>query len=187
MDALPARSEEALKRQYENNREGRSEHSKLSEQIVYPKPKENWPTPTANQWKGARSPEGLKEAGRNETNSLCDAVRAWPTPRANSAMAAKINPDAKFPNLETVVAKTGETGHLNPEFVEWLMGFPKNWSHLDKEPDEDSLKYCWSEEFPDTPRVTTEKKYRKDRLKCLGNALIPKIPQLIARLINENS
>jgi hypothetical protein len=32
--------------------------------------------------------------------------RYWPTPRSCSAMAATVNPNATFPNLETVVAQT---------------------------------------------------------------------------------
>jgi hypothetical protein len=41
----------------------------------------------------------------------------------------------KFPNLESVVARTGKmeghsSGSLNPEWVEWLMGFPAGWTNL---------------------------------------------------------
>lgn len=59
-----------------------------------------WPTPTARDWKGARTPEKLAEKGRNATNSLPDAVRAE------------------------------ITGQLNPTWVEWLMGFPLGWTDL---------------------------------------------------------
>ena len=62
----------------------------------------------------------------------------WPTPRSCSAMAAeniqnRVND--KFPNLESVVARTGKmeghsSGSLNPEWVEWLMGFPAGWTNL---------------------------------------------------------
>lgn len=49
-------------------------------------------------------------------------------------------------------------GKLNPDWVEWLMGFPIGW---------------------------TEGVSRKHRLKGLGNAVVPIIPELIARCINE--
>jgi hypothetical protein len=95
----------------------------------------------------------------------------WRTPRSCSAMAAeniqnRVND--KFPNLESVVARTmwptpnagddrdrgnlsmpsiqrrqrlgkqlnlsmvvsKESGALNPEWVEWLMGFPAGWTNL---------------------------------------------------------
>jgi hypothetical protein len=53
MDALPPRSEEALKKQYDKNRKGRTSHSTLREQVVYPPPDKMWPTPAASDHKGA--------------------------------------------------------------------------------------------------------------------------------------
>jgi hypothetical protein len=49
MDALPPRSPQALKKQYDSNRQGRETHSTLREQVVYPPPNQMWPTPTANE------------------------------------------------------------------------------------------------------------------------------------------
>jgi len=61
-----------------------------------------WPTPTARDYKGGRKPETLAQKGRNETNSLPDAVNA----------------------------QMGKTGSLNPTWVEWLMGYPEGWTDL---------------------------------------------------------
>jgi len=61
-----------------------------------------WPTATARDYKGGRTPETLAKAGRNETNSLPDAVNA----------------------------QMGKTGSLNPQWVEWLMGYPIGWTDL---------------------------------------------------------
>jgi len=68
------------------------------------------------------------------------AAQMLPTPRSCSAMGAAINPNAEFPNLETVIAQSvaeiGESGEstqrlgLNPEFVEVMMGFPTGWTDL---------------------------------------------------------
>jgi len=65
-------------------------------------PNRLWPTPLARDYKGGRKAETLAAAGRNETNSLPDAV--------NSQM--------------------GKTGSLNPTWVEWLMGYPEGWTDL---------------------------------------------------------
>ena len=102
----------------------------------------------------------------------------WPTPRANSAMAATMTAESawaenRFPNLETVVGRTmwptptvrdykgayrteslirkdgksramdalpnavlggkgteTASGQLNPTWVEWLMGWPLEWTGL---------------------------------------------------------
>jgi hypothetical protein len=62
-----------------------------------------WPTPAARDYKGAVLPETLKAKNRNPmTNTLPDAVQH----------------------------KSGR-GHLNPEWVEWLMGVPTGWTELD--------------------------------------------------------
>jgi|TARA_R110000796_G_scaffold52833_4_gene124382 hypothetical protein len=61
-----------------------------------------WPTPCTRDYKGGRKLETLKAAGRDEKNSLPDAVNV-----ANQ-----------------------ETGSLNPAWVEWLMGFPDGWTDL---------------------------------------------------------
>jgi len=61
----------------------------------------HWPTPLVGAYKGPRSPETLAAKGRTPTNCLCDAVRA-----------------------------TTE-GWLSPDWVEWLMGFPLEWSKAD--------------------------------------------------------
>lgn len=60
-----------------------------------------YPTPVTRDYRGARTPEKLKEKGRYPTNSLPDFVRSQ-----------------------------GENGQLNPEWVEWLMGFPIGWTEL---------------------------------------------------------
>ena len=65
--------------------------------------KMNWPTPAARDYKGAVLPETLAAKDRNPmTNSLPDAIQH----------------------------KSGR-GHLNPEWVEWLMGVPTGWTELD--------------------------------------------------------
>lgn len=55
----------------------------------------------------------------------------WPTPRATMA-AIRTNPQRPGRsnlNLEEAVGNTGEgLGYLNPLWVEWLMGFPEEWS-----------------------------------------------------------
>lgn len=61
-----------------------------------------WPTPSAREFKGGRRPETLKAKGRTPSNTLADSVKS-----------------------------AGEVGQLNPDWVEWLMGFPIGWTDLD--------------------------------------------------------
>ena len=60
--------------------------------------------------------------------------------------------------IEPEIPRLAE-GKLNPDWVEWLMGFPIGW---------------------------TEGLTRKQRLVGLGNALVPIIPEMIATCINEH-
>lgn len=79
-------------------------------------------------------PLSAAPSGDTKGIRLEQQVARLPTPRSCSAMAAKLNPSAKFPNLETVIARsqseleTGERGLLNPSFVELMMGFPENYT-----------------------------------------------------------
>jgi hypothetical protein len=66
------------------------------------------PTPTARDWKGPRKPETLKKNGRLPSNSLPDKVRSE-------------------------VKKSEEKLHLNPTWVEGMMGFPHGWTDLGNE------------------------------------------------------
>lgn len=60
-----------------------------------------WPTPATRDYKGARAPKTMEKTGRNpETNSLPDAAGA------HSGMK------------------------MNPQWVEWLMGFPAGFTAL---------------------------------------------------------
>jgi len=87
------------------------------------------PTPTARDYKGSNSMKHLTETGggRKHVDQLANWVKLFPTPRAQNANG-KSNPPGRqgSPDLQTVVG-----GQLNPEWVEWLMGFPIGWTALD--------------------------------------------------------
>lgn len=54
--------------------------------------------------------------------------RIWPTPTASDGMGGPGSSGRDGgPNLRTVVG-----GPLNPEWVEWLMGFPVGWTDLER-------------------------------------------------------
>jgi hypothetical protein len=66
--------------------------------------------------------------------SLLGKARLLPTPRASDGMKHKLRThlpeDHNYRGrLEDLVAALAEApGYLNPQFVEWLMGFPVGWS-----------------------------------------------------------
>jgi hypothetical protein len=79
-----------------------------------------WPTP-----KAGRPDQDSQFAGDNPT--LARAVRLWPTPtKEDSRGGVSTTPGgARSSGLNATVG-----GHLNPPWVEWLMGFPLGWTGL---------------------------------------------------------
>ena len=77
---------------------------------------------------------GLRSSGANRAEIL-RAVHRWPTPVARDykgqgmsvARRATRPPD----NLCSAVKISDGSGALNPTWVEWLMGFPAEWTALD--------------------------------------------------------
>lgn len=87
-----------------------------------------WPTPTVHG--NHNRPGSSKTAGWG----LSSAVKLWPTPTAmNSSGGAALskwggsNARAK---LKTMVTPEELHGPLNPQWVEWLMGWPIGWTDL---------------------------------------------------------
>jgi hypothetical protein len=79
---------------------------------------------------------------------------------------------------EDAVAMSG--GSLSPDWVEWLMGIPPGWSSTQPLPREEYLDWfhaqqdgTWWQEERGLPRVSTGIKDRVNRLKCLGNGIVP--------------
>jgi hypothetical protein len=137
MDSLNPRSEEALKRQHQNNRKGRTEHSTLREQVVYPRPAEMWPAPTKRDYKGRRGEEDQARKG-NPQDTLPESVaqrpavsadtnlikncsesmaahlalpywKRWPTPTVNDSKNATLPPSQiKHDNIPGELLRRGE-------------------------------------------------------------------------------
>ena len=80
-----------------------------------------WPTPRASPNENRqRKPTPSQLAGKHGMN-LATAVNLWPTPTAN-----------RWSGLQSH-GHNAILGTLNPQFVEWLMGFPLDWSKIDSE------------------------------------------------------
>ena len=108
MDHLPQRSEEALVRQATTQRKGRTRPANLREQVnpkavsIY---QTNWPTPSAHEARlGYQDRSDPTKKGTQESLTTVVVNRAG--------------------------GRSECTGHLNPEWVEWLMGVPTGWTGL---------------------------------------------------------
>ena len=74
-----------------------------------------WPTPTVC------GNYNRKGASKTSGDGLATAVRQWPTPTAHNAKETNA-PSESARNTPTLAAQAG--GSLNPDWVEWLMGWP---------------------------------------------------------------
>jgi hypothetical protein len=147
MDYLPPRSAEGTKKLMEGHRKGRKKPSNLREQVD-PVTMSMYPTPSAScQLDVVAPPETVEKnssgwsvrrvgTGRKFGAKLNDVVnKLWPTPKARDHKDAAYQPTWK-PSLEqnlprTVLKNNTPGGRLNATFVEFLMGFPMNWTKLD--------------------------------------------------------
>jgi hypothetical protein len=95
-----------------------------------------FPTPRAGDAKNNTYQRDRGEKGK-ERPTLTGVVKFYPTPQASDADKWSNQSEAERlakgqqVRLPTAVSPQGGAGGiLNPEFVEWLMGFPIGWSDL---------------------------------------------------------
>jgi hypothetical protein len=111
---------------------------------------------------------------------------SWTTPQSQDAKHSGYGTSEKGRDLlsvevvgeEDAVAMSG--GFLSPDWVSWLMGLPVGWTSLEPLPREEYLDWfhaqqdgTWWQEERGLPRVSTGIKDRVNRLKCLGNGIVP--------------
>ncbi len=112
-----------------------------------------WPTPTTvytradwseedlrakqQQVKAETKAKGVHHTGNGFGLNLAQAVRFWPTPNAGDYKAGMSNAPGRqqssLPRSVGIVegVSSGKRGGLNPTWVEWLMGFPTQWTELE--------------------------------------------------------
>jgi hypothetical protein len=69
----------------------------------------------------------IRESGEDFGINLADAVKLWPTPTTYDATPG--GPGNHYHGLG-YQAKHVDGSALNPQWVEWLMGFPDGWTDL---------------------------------------------------------
>lgn len=100
-----------------------------------------WPTPTASSYGSNQSPS----PGASVRPSLDQLAKNWPTATARDWKSGKSNQAHNARPLSEVVERCGPrdqeptgnqspapSGRLNSRFVEWLQGFPENWSRIEE-------------------------------------------------------
>lgn len=96
------------------------------------------PTPTASDYRGGRTPRASEKAGRTDRNNLRGFIRhihATPTASQNHKKIRKLTPSEKNGTHGKILpGSLGEQypetigRYPNPQYLEWMMGFPIGWS-----------------------------------------------------------
>ena len=150
MDHLDQRSPEALKRQMEGPRKGRTSLSNLRE-AVNPKTQEMFnsllPTPRASDMEGgtikdAKFKDGSfyreNKKGEKFGIKLRDAVTILPTPTATDYKGRSgqgfIDRHGNR-RISDILTPTGDNTYLHPRFGEEMMGYPLNWTQVKESKD----------------------------------------------------
>ncbi len=160
-----------------NFKESRGRSGDIRQEISDLQSRRMWTTPSASD---------ANQGGRITANMTCTSLAQqlntpefWPTPLATDAKnnAGDGQRNRKTPQLNASPPASDHNamagGKLNPDWVEWLMGFPSGWT--DPAPlvsIEAHHPDFWAVE-PVIPRLTDITKNRVARVRALGNAQVP--------------
>jgi hypothetical protein len=152
-----------------------------------------WPTPrsqdakhgTPTDWELTTEHEGTKGSLRVRI-----AKDMWPTPCSNED-SYRLNGDSQqsrslgaLARQEALSESVTSGGQLNPAWVEWLMGWPIDWTALDPQNPNAPQLWCdpqgweidpaeYEDESQRVPRTAHKVAKRVGRLKCIGNGQVP--------------
>lgn len=137
-----------------------------------------FPTPT-NSMATVADMEQARYAGNGGKRPSYQEAK-FPTPNASNSTGVGEHGDGGM-NLQTFIQKTEKAeGSLNPDWVEWLMGWPIGWTSLEPLPRERfeewyhrTLYGTWWDDEQGIPRVARKVPNRVARLKAIGNGQVP--------------
>ena len=120
-------------------------------------------------------------------NAVAYGQKSWSTPQARDwkgpsgrSMKGEEN------DLPNQVKQSAPTGQLNPDWVEWLMGWPIGWTSMESITELDWRD--WSVDPADegeVPRVATGIKNRVGRLKAIGNGQVPQVAAMAWKILTK--
>nr|BFD63188.1 hypothetical protein BdHM001_18690 [Bdellovibrio sp. HM001] len=84
-----------------------------------------WPTPNARDWKDSSAKQGNRKSP-----NLGSAVHMWATPRAREFYETRESAIRRRGRDTGMSLATQAGGTLNPQWVEWLMGYTIGWTEL---------------------------------------------------------
>lgn len=144
-----------------------------------------WPTPTARDWKSGQASESTMNRNSRPLSEVVTHREKFATPQSRdfrTGSQERYDDPARTKNLNDQIG-----GQLNPDGVEWLMGWPIGWTSLDAI---DGIDWRdWGEDpcVDDVPRTIKGGKNRVARLKAIGNGQVPAVVQLAWETLTHSS
>lgn len=138
--------------------------------------KSMWPTPMAGS-------TDVRDGGGPGGVALAQAATEaeFGSPTASMKIRSGNFSEGRTPNpAEVAYQESGQRGQLNPDWVEWLMGWPVGWTSTDPmweggfcewQAKTDHLVW-WRQEPADIPRIAVGIPNRVSRLKAIGNGQV---------------
>lgn len=167
---------------------------------------DNWPTPSASEGSKIPSQANYGQIGLSNhplivgvpSRSALKKSRAgqkqdWHTPTSHMAKEGNYPAESQrnTPSLTHEAAveegKAKQPMKLNPDWVEWLMGWPIGWTSIKGITEVDWRD--WSVDPADgneVPRVTSDNTNRVGRLKAIGNGQCPQAAALAFVILSQN-
>ena len=146
---------------------------------------EMFPTPSTMDHIERKGMRPSRAATNRTTGYLSEEVVRWATPTGedakNTAGPGREKRHGPMLNLQVTQDPESIEGSLNPDWVEQhLMSLPEGWTRLEPVPDGaydegfDAMRDgTWWDTERGLPRVTTGAENRVNRLKMLGNGIVP--------------
>jgi len=147
-----------------------------------------WPTPSTMDHIDRKHMRPSRAATNRTTGYLSEMIGQRPTPRGSEGGVGIVGGSGHWQMLqgktdtyaEALAMGAGNGGSLSPDWVSWLMGLPVGWTSLEPMPRREYLDWLhaqldgtWWHEERGLPRVATGVKDRVNRLKALGNGIVP--------------
>lgn len=143
-----------------------------------------WPTPTSAPG-GPDFARGEREgSGGDSLETAVVRSELWPTPTVKGNYNRSELADKAGDGLATAVVRRSErseTTALNPDWVEWLMGYPRGYTDPEVSGEELGEHPGFAVEPAGLPRVAAGVPRRAKRLAALGNSVLPQVVAAWAR------